>query len=320
MAETGKKAAPAQQSRAKGPALDELMMAMDVVDTLRHQEDVALRELAQDGRDETLKERLRQLYESQGLEVSDRILEEGIAALKESRFSYEPTPPGFSRMLAGLWVRRVFFGGILAVLIVFIVAVLGVSVWRQAAAERAAEQARIELTETLPQQITAAANAALAEAKTENAVDRIEQLQADGTSALTRSDAAAARVALQGLQRVYEALAEVYTLRIVSRPGEQSGVYRIPDVNNDARNYYLIVEAVGADGKLLSFPIRSEEDNRVKTVSKWGVRVPKSTYDAVGRDKQDDGIIQDDVLAIKPRGALEPVYEMSVSDGAITEW
>lgn len=313
-------AATSASPDVKGPALDELMLAMDVVDTLRHQEDVALRELAQEGRDDALKERLRRIYESQGLAVSDRILDEGIKALKESRFTYEPTPPGLSRTLAGLWIRRGAFGKALGVLVILAVAWIGWSVWQQTAAERAAEAARIELTETLPRQLASLGQAALAEARTEDARERVEQLQADASAALARSDASAARAVLADLERVRGDLARVYELRIVSRPDEQSGIFRIPDVNTGARNYYLIVEAVTPDGELLSFPIRSEENGRTETVSKWGVRVPQRTYDAVRRDKTDDGILQNAVLATKPRGALEPVYSMAVSGGAITQW
>lgn len=303
-----------------GPVLDELMLAMDVVDTLRHQESVAIRELAQDGRDEALKERLRQIYTGQGLEVSDRILDEGIAALKESRFTYTPTPTGLSRTLAGLWIRRGAIGKILGVLLVLALIWGGWSYWQESSRQRAEQAAYIELTRTLPERIDAAGQAALAEARTDNARQRIGQVQADAASALSRSDAEGARAALASLERLREDLMRVYELRIVSKPGEDSGVYRIPDVNTGARNYYLIVEAVAQDGTLLSFPIRSEEDGTVKTVSRWGVRVPERAFEAVRRDKLDDGIIQDNVLAEKPRGALEPTFRTNVSGGAITEW
>lgn len=302
------------------PDLDELMLAMDVVDTLRHQEDVALRELAQEGHDEALKERLRRIYESQGLAVSDRILDDGIKALKESRFTYEPTPPGLPRTLAGLWVRRGAVGKVLGVLVVLIVVWVGWSTWQRTTAQRAAEAARIELTETLPRRITEAAQAALKEAKTDDARERVARVQADAASALSRSDAEAARVALGTLDRLREQLVQTYELRIVSRPGEPSGVYRIPDVNTGARNYYLVVEAVTPDGKLLSLPVRNEESGQTKTVTKWAVRVPRSTYEAVRKDKTDDGILQGNVIAVKPRGSLDPVYSMAVSGGAITEW
>ena len=84
------------QGGGAAPKLDELMLAMDVVDTLRHQEGLVEKALGEDSRDATLKERLRTLYEGQGLKVSDRILDDGIRALKESRFTYDPAPPSFA--------------------------------------------------------------------------------------------------------------------------------------------------------------------------------------------------------------------------------
>jgi len=314
-------AAPtAAAGQTPGAPLDELMLAMDVVDTLRHEEGVALRELEQDGRDDNLKQRLRSIYESQGLEVSDRILDEGIRALRESRFTYTPTPPSFKRTLAGLWIRRGTIAKALALVVLLVVGWASWSVWQDQRAEQAQITAARELTETLPRQIQAAAEAALSEAQTDDARERVEQLRTDATAALSRSDAEAARVSVAALNRLTEALRETYVLRVVSREGEQSGVYRIPDVNTGARNYYLIVEAVKPDGSAISMPITNEENNRTEVVSKWGVRVPKATYDAVARDKMDDGIIQNNVLAEKRRGSLEPSYRVSVSGGAITKW
>lgn len=70
--------------------LDELMMAMDVVDTLRHDERIALKELGSDERDAAMIQRLREIYTSQGIEVSDRLLREGVENLKQNRFVYSP--------------------------------------------------------------------------------------------------------------------------------------------------------------------------------------------------------------------------------------
>ena len=58
---------PSDTASKKAP-LDELMMAMDVVDTLRHDERVALKELDSDQRDAQMIARLRDLYRSQGIE------------------------------------------------------------------------------------------------------------------------------------------------------------------------------------------------------------------------------------------------------------
>ena len=70
---------------AKTP-LDEVMLAMDVVDTLRHRQDLVARELGGKNRQKRMIEKLRTIYKDQGIEVPERILKEGVAALEENRF------------------------------------------------------------------------------------------------------------------------------------------------------------------------------------------------------------------------------------------
>ena len=78
------------------------------------------------------------------------------------------------------------------------------------------------------------------------------------------------------LEDLRQELLLAYEIRIVSRPGEYSGIWRVPDVNPDARNYYLIVEAVDADGRVIRRKVRNEEDGRIYEVRKWGVRVDEA--------------------------------------------
>ena len=59
------KAAPKQQS------LDDLMLSMDVVDTLRHRQHLVEREINSEERDQKQIERLRENYTSQEIEVND---------------------------------------------------------------------------------------------------------------------------------------------------------------------------------------------------------------------------------------------------------
>ncbi len=312
-------AAPAPKEEP-APQLDEVMLAMDVVDTLRHQETLVEKELSQEARDAALKDRLRQIYESQGLEVNDRILDQGIAALKESRFVYTPPRPGFDTFLARLWIDRRRVGAILAVLLVVVVGLVGWQVWRANEAARATEQLRIELTVTLPAAVRQAGDAALAAAEDAEARAEAQRLIADGETAIAAVDGDAMRAAIDKLDVLRADLLQTYTLTIVSREGEDTGVYRIPDINEGARNYYIIVEAIAPDGKKLSLPIRNEETGKTETVSKWGVRVPEPTYQAVRADKQDDGIVEDNILGEKKRGTLKVDYLMDVEGGAITDW
>jgi hypothetical protein len=310
----------ASREVAPRPRLDELMLAMDVVDTLRHQESVVTREIGRDHGDEALMARLREIYEGQGLEVNDRILRAGIQALKEQRFTYEKRGSPSGRFLAHLWVKRRAVGMAILALVLAIGLSLGWSAMQRGAQERAVEAQRIELTQTLPADLARAGEAALAEARVTQAQAAVRDLVADGEAALARGDASSARAVVTELAALRDQLASTWELRIVSREGADSGVFRIPDVNTGARNYYLIVEAVMPDGRVVPRPILNEETGRTETVTSFGVRVPAEVYEAVRRDKLDDGIIQDNVVGEKPRGALEPVYTMPVMGGMITRW
>ena len=90
MVETAQAAAGGLPGRATAAPLDDVMLAMDVVDNLRHADQLVERELRTEERDRQLKERLRKLYAAQGIDVPEHILDEGVAALHEDRFVYRP--------------------------------------------------------------------------------------------------------------------------------------------------------------------------------------------------------------------------------------
>lgn len=56
-------------------------------------------------------------------------------------------------------------------------------------------------------------------------------------------------------------------------------------------------------------------------VARWGVRVSETLYNAVARDKQDDGVIQNSLVGDKRRGELDIDFRLPVVPGAtITRW
>jgi hypothetical protein len=319
-------ATPPGGSATRG--LDEVMLAMDVVDTLRHQENLVSRELGEESRDAELLERLRQIYRGQGIEVPDRILEEGVQALKEQRFVYTPPPPSFRRSIATAWVNRGRFGRVLLTLLALVALGWGayqfgvVRPAQQRAAQEAAqaERNRIELSERLPAALEQGHEDVLREARVPAARERADRILEDGRAAVARGNAEGARQAINDLEILRADLRREFVLRIVSRPGEPTGVWRVPQRNPSGRNYYLIVEAVAPDGRVLTLPVTSEEDGRTAATSKWGVRVSAETAMQVQRDKNDDGIVQRNRLGEKRRGYLDVEYLMPVLGGAILEW
>jgi len=297
-------------SGAPGTAsLDDVLLAMDVVDTLRHREELVTQELARGDRDAALLDRLRRTYAAQGIEVPEHVLLDGVAALREDRFAYRPAPASLARTLAtayvrrGLWLRRA-----LAVLAVAAVAALA---YQQTVV--APRQALVDgLTET---------HAAIVDLAREPAAQtRAAALVAEGRAALVAGEREAAREALAALEDLRADLERAYELRIVVGEGATSGVWRVPEGNARARNHYLIVEAVAPDGRSLTLPIRSEETGRVERVSSWGLRVDEATWERVAADKADDGIIQQRTVGRKVAGELEPEYLIETTGGAITRW
>jgi hypothetical protein len=141
-----------------------------------------------------------------------------------------------------------------------------------------------------------------------------------GRAALERGNIEVALAAGKNLADLDKVLQTEYLLKIVSRPNESSGTVRIPPNNPLAQNYYIIVEAMTAEGKKISLPITSEEDGQKRLVSQWGFRVSKSDYERIRRDKMDDGIIQNNRFGVKKKGYLSFEYMIPTTGGAILEW
>ena len=115
--------APSDGDSAATSQLDELMLAMDVVDTLRHERRLVQKELTAGDHDRQLIERLREIYAGQGIAVPDEVLAQGVDALREDRFAYTAPAPGLGRSLQIAYVRRGRWGMyVLAVIAVGIAA------------------------------------------------------------------------------------------------------------------------------------------------------------------------------------------------------
>ena len=305
---------------SKPQSLDDVMLAMDIVDTLRHRELILEKELGGAERKDALVRRLKEIYSAQGIDVPDRTLEDGVKALEEQRFVYAPPKDGFAVRLAKFYIARDRWMKPVAF-------VVGLALFAAAAyefgfdnpREARAEKVRVELTVDLPRELAAARDAALALARNDDARARLDASYRDGMAAAKAGDAPEARAAIGELVFLSGVLEQELTVRVVSRPGEYSGVFRIPDDTPGARNYYLIVEAVDAKGRAHALEISSEEDQKTARAEKWGVRVPENVFNAIAADKADDQIIQHAGIGAKPKGALTPAYEID-ADGAILEW
>ena len=283
------------------------MLAMDVVDTLRHRQELVSEELRAGERDSALFERLRGIYAAQGIAVTDAILQEGVEALRNDRFVYRAPPPSGATRWAtayvrrGRWMRRL---GILAVVAVLI----GLALYGTGPGQ---ERALLRELDAAAASVHAVSDVAAADA-------RADTLYASALDALEQGDRGEARAALQDLEALDAQLRRSYVLEIVQ--GDETGFWRVPDVNTGARNHYIVVQAVDRNGERIALPIRNEETGEVHVVERWGLRVDEPTFERIRADKLDDGIVQDRVFGEKVPGRLEPQYRIPTTGAAVTEW
>lgn len=301
-----------EASTNKAP-LEDLMAAMDVVDTLRHQRGIVERELDGEGRRERLLTRLKDLYAAQGIDVPEHVLEEGIDALEQERFSYTPVAPSWRTRLASIWVSRGRWGKPLGFFTALGGLFSGVYFVSDVMPERELRAnlpsliaAKVIDIESIAQEQSVSSNAKSRAAAANQAIDRDELEQAEKIDA--------------ELQETLSRLRSYYSIRIISRPGEDSGVWRIPDINKSSRNYYLIVEAIDKNNNVVELDILNEETNKRSRVRTWGLRVNEETFFSIAADKKDDGIIQENLVGEKAVGYLTPKFSIPTTGGAITDW
>ena len=305
---------------AEAAPLNDAMLMMDVVDTLRHSADLPL---AGDGRSlnaEATVERLKASYLQAGIEAPEAVLLQGIAAMGDGRFSYTPRT-GLAANLPHLYVSRAKWGRPVSTLsLALVIGLGGYAFGYRPYRDAQAEAARVELAQSLPAQMDALYQEIFNETKVQAAADEAAELRNRGKDGARQGNRAVAEDAVARLTALHEQLRLNYALRVVDRDGVKPGFWTFPPSNAEATNYYVVVEAIDPDGNALKLPIADENSGSTKTVSQWGLRVPQAVYDAVIADKQDDGTIQHYVVGFKQDGFVDVDYVIPVLGGAVTQW
>ncbi|MEL6225718.1 MAG: DUF6384 family protein [Pseudomonadota bacterium] len=301
--------------------LDDIMIAMDVVDTLRHDDRIVARELNDDARREDLIKRLKEIYAGQGMEVPDRILEEGVRALEEDRFIYKPPSPSFARTFAEWYVTRMSWGRYVAGALIGLTLLLAANyAFVQRPRALNAEARQTELKTMLPAAFASLMTSIQSETQDQAVIARARALETSGRNAAREGKLSEARAAKEQLDALLGDLRAEYQIRVVSRQGELSGLWRIPEANPETYNFYLVVEAINVQGEVVPQMIPNEETSRRERVATWAVRVPREVLVAVEKDKSDDGILQNAIVGRKTRGTLDRDWSIPVAGGFITRW
>ena len=159
----------------------------------------------------------------------------------------------------------------------------------------------------------------------EKARQKAEDLYREAQGYLRMVSAAQLESAVSELQGLEQQLNLEYQIRIVSRPGEQSGGDRLYEERGKptvTSGLFLYVEAWDRNGRRLEMDITNVENGNTERVSKWGEAVPQSVFERVVADKRADGTVDDNVIGSKRKGYLSSDYEkkFEVLGKKITKW
>jgi hypothetical protein len=307
--------------------LPEMLRIMDVATALRQDRELVEQHLNLDELKAKLRERLLAGSGVTGEPVTPEEVDRAIEQYFESRNTFRDPPRGIETTLAHLYVRRMplarwggaILVGVLALWLLFL------SPSAPLSSQGRAQRALASLTSEIGRQ----EQTVRALAQDPAAVSAAERLEREARTFAEQGDKARLQSVRDELARLSERLEQEYTVRIISRPGEKSGIdrYFTDAEGKRASGYYLIVEAVGPDQKTVKRLVHNIEDNRDEDVTRWGERVPKAVYDRIARDKKADGIVDENIFAIKRRGRLDDEVVMKGSDGQplkrlgqITRW
>jgi tetratricopeptide (TPR) repeat protein len=127
---------------------------------------------------------------------------------------------------------------------------------------------------------------------------------------------------LQRLGQLRESVADIesalqqdYEIRVVWR-NQQSALQRKSKQNpSGAPSSYLVVQALDKAGKPVSVTVPDVEDGKPERATKWAEMVPTEVYERIKKDKQSDGVLNDDLYAVKKKGYLGMDIMMKGADG-----
>ena len=307
-------------SETVGPSVEDLVRIMDVASALRREREIAEAQLTIDVEKERIRKRLQETAAITGEAVTAAEIDAAIDVYYGSLHRFEEPARGVKWFLAHAYVRR---GAAAAAVGVILVAAAFfwwgfLSPW--------APFSGTGRSAILAEQIDAAGARVEAVADDPGVAPQLVRLREEARVLSEQSDADGLGRILAQVESIEERLNAEYSLRIVSRPGEKSGVdsYFVDESGKRLSGYFLIVEEIGTGGERRRRAVTSVETRKSRQVSKWGERVPRSVYEAVKQDKQSDGVLDRDIFARKLRGRLDEDIVLPGVDPAqraqITEW
>jgi hypothetical protein len=212
------------------PSFNDLIVASDIVDTIRNDERLIDHELGSEDRKKALKVRLKDMYKAQGMDVSDAVIEAAVSRSDAERFVFKPMASGLGRFVWTGYVRRnkyaIRMSGAVALIVLVVVGYNAAQYqFVEKPALEAARNLELQITEVLPSRLKAVSDEALASAnrlQDEVSKSEIAAQQTIVGSALRAGDVFGAENGIKSIEELGRNLKETEARRVLMASAKQT--------------------------------------------------------------------------------------------------
>ena len=290
----------------------EMMRVMDVATTLRQEQELVKREFDVDQTKQMLREKLKRTADMTGESLTSEQIEAAVNWYYDNLHEYQEPEKSLQWYLAHMYIRRT---AILTVLGTAAMIFLGIwGLWfapfaplSEANQLARKQEVRTERLEDVQMRFGKDLESVSVISESEALNEQLAKLKSESETHFANKDLDKLSETEKRLQEIMQRANEEFALAVVAGEKNRSAFERNFEDASGKRlsGYYLVVQAKGDDGKILTRTILNVEDDKSYSVKRWAERVPKSVYDRLKKDKQEDGVLNETAFGKKERGKLK---------------
>ncbi len=319
-----------KKTNTKKKDLNSILRIMDVATELRKQREIAEDELNIEDEKERIRQKIKKTAELTGENLTEEEVSAAIENFYNGLYRYTAPKKGISYYLAKLYISRgKIFKFLVFPLLLISTLFFGNDKFTEFQTNREQSYLAQQIQE-LPSEAEKLARAIKNLSNDPVSLKNVEmELNRIKTAKLLPSKLQGVNDIHSSISNLEQELAELRLEYDVLISNKKTGVdrYYSDEQGRRVSGYYIVVQARDKAGNPLTINVLNTETDKSSLVNTWAERVSKNIYDAVRRDKIDNGIIDNRVFAKKELGKkdLTMIYKNSFGESIkreaqITQW
>ena len=154
--------------------------------------------------------------------------------------------------------------------------------------------------------------------KDDEGKERLQKLLAQAKNAAQQGNKDSYTRISNQIAELADFVATPLRMEITIGPNDRTGIER--NYKTGPKRYFVVVHAIDATGTARPIDITDIETKKTTAVTMWAQAITKAGYDAIKKDKLEDGVLDDTNVGNKPSGNYSFKYNMPVLQATLTGW